>query len=328
MASLHILPFSLNNPYALSLDKDSPFRVLARLLSTKCPPIAGIDLSSFAGKTILITGATGGCGLECAKAFARVGCRLILTARGREKAGAVVNEIEAAAASGEGQTRVDVLELDMASYESIRAFKERLERECQSLDLAVLNAGVYSTGFSKCPETDVEEVTQVNLLSTCAISLLTLPLLLNGPQQSRLLLISSEAHGWANPRQSSFPDLLKALNEPKSYKCYERYHISKLLLVLWTQELATRLDAGKVLVASASPGFTRTGLFRGFNTKTVASLIERVVCRTVEQGAAQNLMAITRMSGEVNGGFYSDGGFRGYVCSPIQMVGTILMQVT
>ncbi|KAL4933086.1 uncharacterized protein BDV17DRAFT_146874 [Aspergillus undulatus] len=191
-----------------------------------------------------------------------------------------------------------------------------------------MNAGVYCTEFGKC-ETGMEEITQVNFLSTVAISLITLPLL-KAPSAtpSRLLFISSEAHCWSKPRQRTLPDLLNNLNDPNGYRPWMRYHISKLLLVLWTKELSTRLNPEKVLVASASSNFTRTGMFRGFSHKFVAGIIERSVCRTAEQGAAQNLMAFARMSPDedVNGGFWSDGMFRRFVVLPSLLVAGVVLR--
>ncbi|KAL5332671.1 protein-tyrosine phosphatase-like protein [Aspergillus crustosus] len=70
MSSLHILPFAMQNPYTLSLDPSGYFPVDFRLMTTKNPPITSLDLAQFTGKRILITGATGGCGIEFAKALA------------------------------------------------------------------------------------------------------------------------------------------------------------------------------------------------------------------------------------------------------------------
>ncbi|KAL4964898.1 uncharacterized protein BDV14DRAFT_189946 [Aspergillus stella-maris] len=313
-STLHILPFSLQNPYAFSLtNPDSPLRTLIRLLTTPNIPISSVNLALFTGKTVLITGATSGCGFECAKALARVGCKLVLTARSKEKAMVLKREIEEAEGV-DGMTSVDVLTLDMGDYGSVRAFGEGMKKVYGFLDAVVLNAGVYCAEFGRC-KTGMEETTQVNFISTAALSLLLLPLLQNAPSKdnspSRLLFISSEAHGWSSPRQDNLTSLLDALNDPTAYKPWMRYHISKLLLVLWTKELSSRLGPKKVLVSSASSNFTRTGMFRGFSHKFVAGLIEKSVCRTAEQGAAQNLEALVRMGGEGgHGGFWSDGGFR------------------
>ncbi|KAL4800219.1 hypothetical protein BDV19DRAFT_384579 [Aspergillus venezuelensis] len=312
-STLHILPFSLHNPYAFSFtNPDSPLRTLIRLLTTPTIQISNIDLSLFTGKTVLITGATGGCGFECARALARVGCRLVLTARTEEKGDVLKREIESEDVSQ--MTSVDVLVLDMGDYDSIREFAEEVKKGYGFLDAVVLNAGVYCAEFGRC-KMGMEETTQVNFLSTAALSLLLLPLLQNAltkdSQPSRLLFISSEAHGWSNPRQNNLTSLLNALSDPTAYKPWMRYHISKLLLVLWTKELSSRLDPARVLVSSASSNFTRTRMFRGFSHKFVAGLIEKSVCRTAKQGAAQNLEALVQMGGEGgHGGFWSDGEFR------------------
>jgi NAD(P)-dependent dehydrogenase (short-subunit alcohol dehydrogenase family) len=152
---------------------------------------------------------------------------------------------------------------------------------------------------------------KVNFLSTASISVLLIPLLLKCPQRPYLLLISSEAHAWADPRQSSLPALLEQLNEPTAYKSYERYHISKLLIVLWVETLASLLSSKKILVASASPGFCRSGLFRLFNGNSLARCLESLVCRTSDEGASQYLMALKCLDPANHGMFFSDGQFRG-----------------
>lgn len=148
-----------------------------------------------------------------------------------------------------------------------------------------------------------------------------MPLLLRQPTQGRLLIISSEAHAWANPQQKSFTALMEMLNQPDTYPCYARYHISKLLVILWMQELARRIDPTRVLIASATPGFCRSGLFRSFSGKTIADYLERLVCRTPDQGAWQYLTAIEGMDVEVHGCFFADGKFRPYVSKLISNIG-------
>ncbi|OJI85129.1 hypothetical protein ASPTUDRAFT_926314 [Aspergillus tubingensis CBS 134.48] len=189
--------------------------------------------------------------------------------------------------------KVDVLELEMSSEDSITVFNTRLQ-EYPSIDLVILNAGIYQTDFVRCENTGREQTLQVNFLSTCATALLATQLLLRQPTQGRLLIISSEAHAWANPQQKSFTALMQMLNQPDTYPCYARYHI----------------NPARVLIASATPGFCRSGLFRSFSGKTIADYLERLVCRTPDQGAWQYLTAIEGMDAEVHGCFFADGKFR------------------
>ncbi|PYH28418.1 uncharacterized protein BO87DRAFT_322298 [Aspergillus neoniger CBS 115656] len=189
--------------------------------------------------------------------------------------------------------KVDVLELEMGSEDSITAFNARLQ-DYPSLDLVILNAGIYQTEFFVCENTGRERTLQVILLSNCATALLAIQLLLRQPTQGRLLIISSEAHAWANPQQKSFTALIEMLNQSNTYPCYARYHI----------------NPARVLMASATPGFCRSGLFRSFNGKTIADYLERLVCRTPDQGAWQYLTAIEGMNTAVHGCFFADGKFR------------------
>lgn len=156
------------------------------------------------------------------------------------------------------------------------------------------------------------------------ISLVLIPLLLKS-SQPRLLFISSEAHAWAAPRQTTFRDLQAQLNDPTAYTCYERYHISKLLLVLWTQQLSLHISPERLLIASASPGFCRSGLFRLFNSHALARCVERLVCRTAEEGASQYILALRCMNEASHGAFFADNNFKRYISSIQSLIlGTVI----
>ncbi|GAB1206109.1 hypothetical protein APSETT445_004790 [Aspergillus pseudonomiae] len=123
----------------------------------KCMPIDDTNISSFTNKTVLITGATSSCGFHCAKAPSRVNCHLILTARNREKGEEASREI--ASMNPNSGATVNFLEMDMTSYTSIYTFRTKLQQYSQ-LDVAIFNAGMYSTDFNICPETELEETLQ------------------------------------------------------------------------------------------------------------------------------------------------------------------------
>lgn len=308
--SLHILPFTLLNPYSLSFDPSGPFPTLFRLLTVTAPSIRTLNLSQYAGRTILITGATSGCGLDCAKAFASVGCRLILTARNEARGEDAKQQVFSEARSADAKTMVDVVPLDMTSSASVQTFPSRLRQLVQHLDIAILNAGVYRTDFSLCTETGFEAMSQVNILSTAALTLSLRPFL-HSAESGCLLVVSSEAHAWANPQHHSARELLEAMKTPKAYPCYQRYHISKLLLILWMRELSRRKEYSDISVAAVSPGFTRSQLFRDFNSLAISRALERAVCRSSEQGAGQYVLALDAMAcGRGKGEFWSDAGWR------------------
>ncbi|KAH8694464.1 hypothetical protein BGZ61DRAFT_588438 [Ilyonectria robusta] len=313
MSSLHMLTFGLWNSCTFTLDPDGPFPTLFRLLTVRSPSIHTLDLSKFANQTILITGSTSGCGLECAMALGRVGCRLILTTRSRERGENVMRLIQDESKAAGADTVVNMLEMDMTSFRSIELLPSRLkELGVLQIDIAILNAGVYHPEFLICPETGWEETLQVNMLATSALTKLLRPYLARA-ENGRLLVVSSEAHAWANPQQNSTADLLTQINKAGNtlYPSYQRYHLTKLLLILWTQVISHREEWEGVSVASVSPGYTQTSIFRDFNDSRISRVLESIICRSAEQGASQYMYALQDLTrGHGNGGFWSDGRWR------------------
>ena len=322
-SSLHMLAFSLRNPYTLTSNRDGPFPALYRLLTVRTPSVSTLDLSEFSDCNILITGATSGCGLELALALAHVGCHLILTSRDLERGKHVRQRVLDEAKRSKAATSVDILELDMTCFNSITSAMSRVQELVSHLDIVVLNAGVYQTDFRICPGNNWEETTQVNVLATLALSLLLRNHLARSGR-GKLLIVSSEAHAWADPHHSTTRTLLNEMSrsDSKLYPCYQRYHISKLLNVLWIREISCREEWRGIDVAAVSPGFTRSGLFRTFNDKVIARVLERAICRSAAQGATQYVYALQQVTSEQrNGGFWSDGRWRRLVLQPVIVTG-------
>lgn len=169
VSSLHMLDFSFSNPYTLTFDPYGPFAVLYRLLFSRSGSVREKDLSNYANKRVLITGGTSGCGLECTKAFARAGAHVIVTARYSEKGKFLREEIMKETDTLHITPKVDVLELEMSSEDSITAFNTRLQ-EYPSLDLVILNAGIYQTDFVICENTGREQTLQVRRRDLSSIS--------------------------------------------------------------------------------------------------------------------------------------------------------------
>ena len=111
-------------------------------------------------------------GLEAARHIVRLECaRLILAVRNIEKGEAARQDIERTT----GRVGViQVWQLDMDNFQSVKSFAERVESELERLDVALLNAGVVSRTFKLSPE-GWEETLQVNVLATALLALLLLP---------------------------------------------------------------------------------------------------------------------------------------------------------
>ena len=111
-------------------------------------------------------------GLEAARHIVRLECaKLILAVRNIEKGEAARQDIEKTT----GRVGViQVWQLDMDSFQSVKSFADRVGSELERLDVALLNAGLISRTFKLSPE-DWEETLQVNVLATALLALLLLP---------------------------------------------------------------------------------------------------------------------------------------------------------
>lgn len=128
----------ISNPLTPIMVAYTDAELWAEQLATKPLPVVSADLT---GKTIIVTGANIGLGLEACKHFAKMNpAKLILACRSLEKARAAVDEIGFAAA--------EAWELDLSSFESVRALADRAERELGRLDVVVANAAVAPFEFA------------------------------------------------------------------------------------------------------------------------------------------------------------------------------------
>ncbi|KAI1261131.1 NAD(P)-binding protein [Xylariaceae sp. FL1019] len=176
------------------------------------PPAVSRSAVDLTGKTAVITGASGGIGLECARQFLGLGLtKLILAVRNTAKTEAL---IESLTAGLHPKPTVEVWPLDYLSYDSITAFTERAER-LDHIDLVVLNAGVYRTTINIIQSTGHEENIQVNYLST----VLLLAQLLNlikaksrGSVPGRLTVVSSDVAAWYDLKEKNEDPLLPAFD--------------------------------------------------------------------------------------------------------------------
>lgn len=159
VSSFHMIKFALSNPAAFSLDPDGPIPFVYRLITAKRLSATDLDLTPFRGKRILIVGSSSGCGLECARILAQAGCHLIITARNESRGEEMVEELRNGA---HHDTTVKAMTLDAAYFESLHRFGADVQR-LSHLDMVVLNAGVYRTDYTICPETGWEETLQVRL---------------------------------------------------------------------------------------------------------------------------------------------------------------------
>ena len=234
-------------------------------------------LPDMSGKTVLVTGASSGIGLETAAALAQMGAMVVMTARDPAKGEAAMAGVGARS----GSERVELLMVDFASVRSIRELATEFGAKYQRLDVLVNNAGAYNARRSVTAD-GYEMTFGVNHLGYFLLTDLLLDLL-KASAPSRIVNVSSGAHLRA---AIDFDDL----NGERSYGGLRAYSQSKLANVLFTYELARRLEGSGVTANCMHPGFVRSGfgLNNGGAMKAawhVIRFLARPVMLTPAQGA-------------------------------------------
>lgn len=204
--------------------------------------------------TIVITGATGGLGRLAAIELARQGARLVITARSPERAADAVARIEAAAPGAE----VSVVEVDLTRLHDVRRAGQEIAAANPSIDVLVNNAGVHAFEQRLTPD-GLPEMVAVNYLAPWLLTRELLPVLRTTPR-ARVVTVASEAS-----RRHGVLDLPGDLIDTAPFTARGSsplYGKSKLLDIMFTLELARRLEGTGVTATCLDPGFNVTGLGR------------------------------------------------------------------
>lgn len=210
-----------------------------------CPSKAKIH-----GKTVVITGANTGIGKETARELARRGGRIIMGCRDMTKCEEAAREIRGSTLNPQVYAR----HIDLASVKSIRSFAEKIIQDEERVDILINNAAVM-----RCPSGKTEDGFDmqfgVNYLGHFLLTNLLLDKLRDsGP--SRVINLSSLAHVIG---EIDFEDLNW---DRKKFDTKKAYCQSKLAVVLFTRELARRLEGTGVTVYALHPGVVATKLGR------------------------------------------------------------------
>jgi NAD(P)-dependent dehydrogenase (short-subunit alcohol dehydrogenase family) len=228
-------------------------------------PLSGND------KQILITGATNGIGLAAAEALAALGANLAIVGRSKTRTRIASARIRVAAVT------VAAFIADLSSQASVRRLATEVLARYPKLDVLVNNAGAMY-GTWQLTKDGIELTWAVNHLGPFLLSKLLLHRLKESAP-ARIITTSSQAHQGA---RIPFDDL----NAERSYRGFGRYCETKLANILFTIELARRLDGTGVTANCFHPGLVATdfnrnnGLLMGF-----AMMVLRPVSRSPEKGA-------------------------------------------
>jgi len=225
------------------------------------------------GRTAIVTGANVGLGKETARDLLARGARVILACRDEAKAEAARREL--AAVGG----RVEVRRLDLASLASVRAFAKGFSG--QDLHILVNNAGVMA-----CPYTESEDGFEVqmatNHLGHFLLTNLLLPNLTRHNKPSRVINVASLAH------LRGRADVEASFNKA-SYDKDQAYADSKMANILFTCELAKKLEGSNVSVFSLHPGVVLTDIGRHLLPRALVQYVLPLLLKTTAEGAQTTL---------------------------------------
>jgi retinol dehydrogenase 14 len=197
------------------------------------------------GKTCLITGGNSGIGKATALGLAKLGANVVIVSRSKEKGEAALAEIIV----NSGNRNIELMLADMSSQDSIHRLASDFKVGHEKLHLLVNNAGVYLTRRITTVD-GLESTFATNHLGPFLLTNLLLDLLKTSAP-SRVINVTSDAH---NGAQVNFEDL----QGEKRFSGWRAYGQSKLAMILFTHELAKKLDGTGVTVNSAHPGVVRT----------------------------------------------------------------------
>ncbi|SPU52076.1 Fatty acyl-CoA reductase [Brevundimonas vesicularis] len=262
------------------------------------------DIPDLSGRLAIITGATGGLGLETALVLAGKGAEVVLAARNPAKGA----EAERLIRSRHPNAAVRFDLLDLASLASVQAFAERHLATGRPIDILIDNAGVMALPTRQTTVDGFEMQFGTNYLSHFALVGRLLPLLIGA--KARVVQLSSVAHRSGHIR-------LDDLNYQSHYSPWPVYQQSKLAMLMFALELQRRSDThgwGLTSVA-AHPGFARTDLIANGHAGKPglfargARLLEAVLSHSAADGALPILMAAT-LPDPTPGGYYGPTGFQ------------------
>ncbi|XP_037549932.1 retinol dehydrogenase 11 [Nematolebias whitei] len=245
------------------------------------------------GKTAVVTGANTGIGKATAKDLASRGARVILACRDMMKGEQAVSDITKEV----NGANVVARQLDLADTKSICLFAESIYNTEKALHYLINNAGVAICPYAKTVD-GYETQFGVNHLGPFFLTFLLLDLLKHSAP-SRVINVSSLAHAMG---KIQFDDL----NGERSYHPVRAYAQSKLANVLFTRELAKRIEVHGVMAFSVDPGLVNTEITRHIRPSLVdIKDIFSFLLRTPAEGASTTIYCtVTPESQMLTGGHY------------------------
>nr|XP_021191428.2 retinol dehydrogenase 14 [Helicoverpa armigera]XP_021191429.2 retinol dehydrogenase 14 [Helicoverpa armigera] len=248
------------------------------------------------GKTVIVTGCTGGIGKETARELAKRGARVIMACRNLEAAEKVKAEI----IEDTKNTKVIVKKLDLSSFASIREFAADINKTETKLDVLVHNAGYADTFKKRKTVDDIEMTMETNHYGPFLLTHLLIDLLKKSAP-SRIVVVASSLYriGAFNIDNPNPVDTLPGY----------LYYASKEANILFTRELARRLEGTGVTVNCLHPGLIESGIWSSVPPPLSWMLYPIIKCffKNPQQGCQTTVMlAVDEKLEKVSGKYFSD----------------------
>ncbi|KAI4462304.1 phosphatidylinositol-glycan biosynthesis class f protein-related [Holotrichia oblita] len=261
------------------------------------------------GKTAIVTGANTGLGYVTALDLAKRGARVILACRNKDRAGKAMRKIIAATANEDVVYKL----VDFASLQSVRNFSKDINENEDRLDILVNNAGigVQNEDFTS---DGIQTILEVNHVSGFLLTHLLIDKLKKSAP-SRIVMVSSLMAKYSSLNLKTIDDLntLAAANQ-----FFGLYKNSKLCNLLFTIEMAKRLEGTGITINATHPGAAYTDIMNnaGETTRFIFNTIASLMYQTAEEGAqTQIYVAVANEVAQMNGEYFGN-------CARIEMYET------
>jgi NAD(P)-dependent dehydrogenase (short-subunit alcohol dehydrogenase family) len=238
------------------------------------------------GRTCLVTGATSGIGQETALGLAREGARVLIVGRDPARAEAARKDI----AARSGSSRVEVVRADLASLREIAKLADEVRSRCDALHVLVNNAGLVNQRRELTVD-GLEATFAVNHLAYFALTLGLLDLLRAGAN-ARIVNVASDAHKFGAIDWDDLQSERRYRGLP-IVSGMRVYGTSKLMNILFTRELAARLQGSGVTANCVHPGAVSTRLGAQNGAAKLITPLLRPFMLSPAQGAETSIFLAT-----------------------------------
>lgn len=231
------------------------------------------------GKIAVVTGANSGMGMAAVKALADMGAKVLMLCRSEKRGNEALGKLLEVA-----ERKLELLLCDLGDYESIRKCADFIEEKYGKVDILINNAGFIALDHQFTKE-GIESQFGINHVGHFLLTMKLLPFM---PEGGRIVNVASGAH---KTGKIHFEDI----SLTKGFNVVKAYSQSKLANVLFTRELARRLEPKKITVNCCHPGAVATNMGVNRETgfgKTITGILKPFF-QTPEQGASTAIFLAT-----------------------------------